>query len=367
MLTASKVEMAHRCEASLVLPQRREKHAGQDEGNERHKEWEDLINAGGVPDVLEAAWPGYTWRAEVAFAYDLATGKGRELGVGLGRDYGEMGPLEICGTADAVGRGPNGELAIADRKSFDPRVKHAAHNAQLATLALAATRTLGLDECEVGIFHEVRKPDVVRLDMFKLEGFHLELRGILERAASARARHRAGEALKVVPGDHCRYCDAFHNCPAQKDLALELADPEAPLKVEALIPLASDADALRAYEFWKRAKMLTKRLGDALYARAKESPIPLGNGLVFGERKTKGSRELDADKAYEVVRDRFGQEPADKAVTREATQTGLERALGKTGKAEVMKLLEQRGGISHREGSTKFEEFDPKKQLKDAG
>jgi hypothetical protein len=363
MITASSIERAHRCEGSTALPRTDEKHAGQDEGNERHTEWEDGINAGNPPAVLADHWPGYTWRAEVAFAFDVSTGEGWEIGQGIKRDYGDLGPFVIVGTADAVGRGPNGELVIPDRKSFDPNVSRAAINGQLATLALAASRAYGVDEAEVAIFHEARRPDIAILDFIALETFHLELKGLLERAAAARRKVRDGLELTLTPGTHCRYCSAFHGCKAQNDLALDVRSGDADMRV-ASISLDSDEDAARAYEFLKRVKMLSARLSTMLHARGAQKPFPVGNGKWFGKHAKLGNTEIDADIAYDVIREKHGQGIADAAVSREATQAGIERALELVGdkgqvaalKRDVMKAIKDRGGANRKE-TEKIEEF----------
>jgi hypothetical protein len=363
MITASSIERAHKCEGSMALPRVDEKHGGQDDGNERHKEWEDAINAGNPPPVLVEHWPGYTWRAEVAFAFDVSTGEGWEIGSGIGRSYGDLGPFCIAGTADAVGRGPNGEIAIPDRKSFDPNVSRSAANGQLHTLALAATRAYGVDECEVAIFHEVRRPDITTLDFIALETFHIELRGLLERAAAARRKVRDGIGLTLTPGSHCRYCSAFHSCKAQEDLALDVRSGSADMRI-ASISLDSDEDAARAYEFLKRVKMLSARLSTMLYARGAQKPFAIGDGKWFGKHSALGNTEIDADIAYAVIREKHGQGIADAAVSRKATQSGIEKALEIVGakgqvaalKRDVMKAIKDRGGLK-REEKERVEEF----------
>jgi signal transduction histidine kinase len=98
-----------------------------------------------------------------------------------------------------------------------------------------------------------------------------------------------------------------------------------------MMPFADDGDAAAAYDLLGRIKQLTARLSAALYARAKERPIPLGDGRMFGEVTNQGNREIDGDKAYQAVREKYGQAVADKAVTREATQKGIEVDLRTSG------------------------------------
>ena len=373
-LSASKIALAYECPGAFALPHLDQKHPGQDEGVEGHAEQEDAIGRGEVPDEFAARWPGYTWRAEIAFAIDLATGVGREIGSQLQRAYGNIGPLEVVGTADAVGRGPNGELAIVDKKRFDPNVKRAAKNAQLHTLALAACRAYGVDSCEVAIQHEARPFDVATLDTFDLDTFLVELRGVLERVAQARVDHRNG-TLQLSPGSHCRWCPAFMGkdgiaCPAQRKIQEDVAQGLAMVRVEASVPFQSDEQAADAYDFLAQLKTLTKRLTEALYARAGERPIPLRSGRMFGPVEKLGNEKLDGDIAYTTIRNLYGQETADAAVTREATKSKIREALKARGAGNVAaaerKVLEavRAAGGAERKTKIAIEEYEPQQLLR---
>lgn len=363
MITASKIDLAHKCEGAFALEQLDDRNEYQGPGNERHKDWEDGIAAGTPPSVLAERWPGYTWRAEVAFSIDLSSGKGAEIGAGIARAYGDLGVFAVAGTADAVGRGPAGQLVIVDQKSFDPNVARAAVNGQLNTLALAATRAYGVESAEVAIVHQTRALDVAELDFIQLAQFETELRGVLERSAAARAKVRDGLALDLRPGSHCRWCAAFAACPAQATLALDIRSGDAEMRI-AEMSLDDDETASRAYAFLQRVKMLTARLSSMIYARAATAPIPLGDGRWFGKHATMGKTKIDADIAYEVVRGLHGQGAADAAVSRSASQASIERALEIVGdkgkvaalKRAVMAEIKTRGGVKREPGET-IEEF----------
>lgn len=355
----------------MVLPQTEETHVGQEDGVDRHADLEAEINAGTIPATLSDRWPGYMWRAEVAFAIDLATGIGRELGVGLGRGYGAMGMFEIPGTADLVGRGPNGELVVVDRKSYDPNVPRAAINAQLHTLALAACRALGESTCDVAIWHEVRPLDVSIVEPWDLKTYSDDLFTLLESATRARAEFRKTGLVAAVPGNHCRWCGAFFNCPAQNALVTKFKAGVIGMSAEAMIPLATDEQAARAYELLADLKMLVKRVTGAVYARAAKDPIPLGNGRVFGTRPVKGDRVIDGNKAYEMIREKYGQKVADAAVTRQASQKQIVEAFEAAGiaspkpeKERLMKSLAAAGGVSQKDSTTIDEHDAPVAQLK---
>lgn len=365
MITASSVHLADACPAAFSLPHVVEKHAGQDDGDELHDELESDVNAGDIPAVLDERWPGYTWRSEVAYAINVETGIARELGVGIKRKYGALHPDEVAGTADLEGRGPVDEVVIVDRKSFSPHVARAARNHQLRTLALMATRTHGVFVADVAIWHEVRPLDVHAMDAFELDAYGHELRDIVVRS-------RVGGVPK--PSGACRYCPAFHACPAQQQLTTLVRSDAITKRVEMTAPFRDDADAADAYELAKRLRMLLKRIDAALYARAAEKPFAVGGGRMFGPNPSVGNLAIDGDIAYDVLRAAYGQAVADAAVTRKATQKGIESALkdvaGKGQLAElkrkVLATIKERGGSSQKT-TTRVEEYVPQQQLKAGG
>ena len=365
MISASKVELAATCAASMVLPQTQEKHVGQDEGNARHDVLDISIKAGEVPDVLEQRWPGYTWRSEVAFAIDLATGIGRELGVRMHRDYGSLTSWEIPGTADLIGRGPDGELAVVDRKSFDPNVSRAAVNGQLHTLALMACRTYDVSFCDVAIWHEVRPLDVSIVEPWDLQTYNDELLQLLKDTARARAEFRKTGMVAATPGQHCRWCAAFQNCVAQNALVTKVRTGVIGTRVEAMLPLASNDEAVKAYDLLEGIKMISKRLSGVLAAYATEHPIELPDGRVYGPRPVSGPRQINGDRAYELIREQYGQAVADAAVTRDATQVSIKAAFKAAGlkpepeTKKLMTALDEVGAVTQKD-SVKIEAHLPR-------
>jgi hypothetical protein len=93
-----------------------------------------------------------------------------------------------------------------------------------------------------------------------------------------------------------------------------------------MLPL-TPATVATAYERLKHAEHLLKRIRAAIFGYASEIDVPLGNGRVLGRRVKLGDTQLDGDTVYEVVREKYGQEAADAAVSREATQVKLEAML----------------------------------------
>lgn len=368
MLTASKLELARECPGSFSLPRTREDNEYSEAGIDLHGEREAAINRAEIPDALAARWPGLSWRAEVAYGVDVATGAARELGVGIGRAYPtDGGEFEIFGTADVVGISDEA-LVVVEWKSFDPNVSVASKNAQLAIAACAFARIYGRDLVVVALHHELRPLDVHELDVVDLDTFAVEAKRIV-----IEARPSADPVLREGP--HCRWCEAFHACPKKQALAADVRDlVSTPERVEAMIPFQSDEDAADAYEFADRVRMFLRRLDAALYARAKERPIPLRSGKLFGQVEKLGAERLDGDVTYEVVRAKHGQAIADTAVIRSATKVRLKEALGFVAPKGALASLERdvldeiraRGGAK-REKKTVIDEYEPRPALADGG
>ncbi|HEY5309350.1 MAG TPA: PD-(D/E)XK nuclease family protein, partial [Casimicrobiaceae bacterium] len=323
MLSASKVGLAAHCTAAFVLPHTEENHAGQDEGSERHEELEADVQAGWIPPQLLERWPDSVWLSEVAFAYDAVSGAAQSLGVGINRAYGDLLPHMIPGTADLIGR-HGSRLIIGERKSHDPTIERAAKNAQLHALAVMACRTYGEDSCTIFLWHEDRQLDVMDVDALDLAQYAAELRLVQQRVEEAQAIGR----IDPKPGSWCRYCPAFQHCPAQKALVRQVGNGELALQIESLVPMRTPEEATRAYGILEDLKMLTKRVSGIVFAYGAQTPIQLGDGKVFGAREKEGNDKLDGEIVYAVVREAFGQEKADAAVTRSATKKRLKETLG---------------------------------------
>ena len=214
-ISGSKIELTKRCPGWLALPHIEEKHDGQDEGNERDKEFTRRIRSGDIPENMAKRWPGAKWRSQVAYAWNWTNDTARELpDTGEHRDYRAADQMtEVCMTLDAVG--VLGDLVIVgDKKSFDPLVPRAKENGQINLGALAVCRTLGLDSAEVFIEHEARAFDVAVVTWVDLLAFAKEAKDIV--MAAFKAKHV--QPLKLSTGVWCRYCPAFAACPRQAEL-----------------------------------------------------------------------------------------------------------------------------------------------------
>lgn len=380
--SASSIPRALRCLGSLVLPQSDYQTAYSDEGQDNHADMEaaaDVGNIDALPEVVRSLiMPGDTLITEASFAYDVATDTARRLGGP--RQYDDLRPFEIPGTPD-LGIHGSGRLTVVDYKNFE-EVDEAENNAQAATYALTLARVYGIDEVTVAIVYlgGLRRPSIGVLSAIDLDAHAVRLKALHLDVMRARAAFREGVMPQLATGSHCKYCSAFVArtpggavlCPEQARLKSE-ALTTLPLTVEASIPFQSDEDAARAFDILQRLKMLTTRLSASLYARAKERPIPLGDGKVLAEFVEEGSRKIDGDKAYALIRERHGQQVADSAVQRKVAQKWIEDALKEHGvknvakaKRELMDELEATGAVT-RETKTSIKVGDAARLLKAGG
>lgn len=360
--SASSTARLFACPTSALLPQQDYTTQYAVEGREYHAEQEAAADLGGElhPDVDALIRDGDELITELAFAYDVATDTARELGRIPRREY-NVTETEIPGTPDLIIRG-NGRIIIVDHKGHEA-VDPADQNTQAATYALMVARAWGYDEAEVAIVYRAtyRRPSHATLKALDLAA-HAErlvmLRKDIEEA-------RVTPQMFLNDGPWCKYCPAFlSGCPRQESLARRVS-----AGAFDTVSFQDDDEAARAFDLLGRLKQLTARVSAALYARAAERPIPLPDGRVFGQVKKLGARSLDGDAAYQLLREKYGQEVADRAVTREATQKGIEDALKEAGvkgaaaaKRSVVDELEAAGKVTRKE-RTVVEVYEPMKEI----
>jgi len=372
MLSASGVPRALKCVSSLVLKRHHYESEYAAAGNEYHEGLEAAIDVGdesAIPDeILALVREGDEMITEKAFAYDVATDTARVLKVKSKRAYEDLKPFEIPGSPDLIIRG-NGRVIVVDHKSFE-EVDSADRNAQAATYALMVARAWGYDEVEVAIVYKAtfRRPSHAALGPLDLAAHADRLRQLQLDAAQARVNPLAW----LKSGDHCKYCESWLSCPKWDSLREQVSSGELALTAEAAIPFANDDDAARGHDLLGQLQMMTTRLRAALYARAKERPVPLPDGMVLAEVAVQGKRQIDADKAYALVREKYGQAVADKAVQRKVAQKWIETALKDAGipspakaKDAIVKQLEQSGAVERRD-STRIEVVPAARLLKES-
>lgn len=354
--TASNLHCADLCPASAVLPRVRQEspaaargtaiHAflaaaakdGRDEAlahvPEEHRATCEAIDL----DVLPA---GGTYAAEVALAYHVETGIGRELGRNLGRSYPPTDAREMAGTADVLALTADGEAAvILDFKSGHRRVAAAQVNRQLQMLALAAARAYGRSRAVVGLVYLLEDGgawfDRAEFDAFDLDAIALDLHGIADRVEAAARAVAEGRQPDTATGDHCRYCPSYVHCPAQTALVRQMAADPGTLAVE-VHAMLNEHNAAAAYARVKAVEAVLKHVREALYAYAQEHPIPLDNGLVLGSVETR--REyVDGKVARDVLGRLYGAPVADAACEWSASKTSIRDALRGVAKNMGLKL-----------------------------
>lgn len=334
-LTASKYELALRCIGAFVLPWTDSPNQHSEAGNERHAADEASITAGEIPEYLDARWPGYQWRAEVAFGLDVATGEAREVGQSIGRAYPEpRTPFERFGTADAIGLSEDhNHMVVVDKKGYEA-VTAAGRNPQLRFLALAASRSFRPPAARrpplrvtVAIASELHPLDVAELDAFELDTIPLELRRTEIAVAEARGAARAGSPPTFTTGRWCRWCPAFNACPEQRRLRSLVQRSDDDPELALVTTVIDDSDAPTVYALYKRIGILKKRIEETLYAMAARRPIPIGGGKMFGRHTVKGDREYDGSAVHAVVaaHPELGRDVADRVVEMTASQAQFER------------------------------------------
>lgn len=367
-MTGSALPRAFACPGSLSLPMANTRSKDADDGTSRHAEQADAVIRGdlsGLPAELAALIPaGATVRAEVAVAYDVSTGTARELGVNLGRAYGQLGPFEIPTSIDLAATAP-GFLLVADHKGYE-EVDPPDKNEQVLFEALCAHRLWGdgLDSMTACVSY-LPTTNVVRaeLDVFALDLFAARLRQLhLDVADQGRRR-----VPDVAENKHCKYCPAAAACPAKTALLRRLVDGT---EADELLPMTEERAAL-AYERLGHAKRLLRRIEDAVFAYARDTPVKLRNGNILGPHRKLGNEQLDGDVVHRVLLERFGRELADAGVKREASKTQLERALKVGGvaavatvKNEVLAEVRKRGGATRKE-TVDVCEYPPERAIGD--
>jgi hypothetical protein len=364
-LSSSKIELAQRCIGAFTLPWRDSPNVWSKAGTERHAVDETAIQSGDVPLVYTDRWPGFKWRAEVKFVYNVATGEAREITTPGARAYGDLGPFDVTGTADVVGRcGPR--LVIVDKKSFDD-VTRAEDNPQVRFIALAASVAYQSDYIDVAINHELSGLDVATLDAFDLDETAVSIRRTLIDVAQARSDARDGKPVAFNTGRQCRWCPAFDaGCPKQLELVqlVKREDAAVTRLEQSTLPILDDENAPDVYALYKQIGILHKRIGQSLYAHAADRPIMLSGGRAFGKHEKLGNRKYDGKVVHDVVTERYGREVADSVIEMTATQSKLESVLklrlqsGSVSEAKksILDEVESRGGMDRKE-TTVIEEY----------
>jgi hypothetical protein len=335
--SASQIPLAMKCAASAVYPRTDSLVEAAETGHDIHDYLRNLASMprdealAKVPEAsrsrcedidLSALPIGPGWEAEVALAYDVETETVRFIGHDIGRKYGpRQSPSEMFLTLDVAG--VVGPVAFAtDYKSGAGFVEGPASNWQVKSGVLAMTRWKGLEAARGAIIRLLADgPPVVLtadFDALELDIIASELRELYRRIERP-------EGVVPVMGAHCRYCPAFESCPAQGKLIARMARSPEQLEHDVKDMLTPET-AARAYVRLKAVDAVMKRMWAAVFAYAKEHPIPLENGEVFGETVVE-KEVLDAEVVRRVLEEMHGREVADVACDFETSKTAVEKAL----------------------------------------
>lgn len=370
-LTASGLERAEKCPASLILPQEPETPSldgGRERGSAIARYLQRVPEVGAEQALAEVphdyaeicagidldTLPTHL-ATEVAFAYNVRTREVLELGRGIERRYADtllaIRPATTASewlfcTVDVLGVGEVAVL-VGDHKGYQ-LVDHAETNLQLGMGAFCAAKFYGKDQAVVAIYRPLggRAGSQAELDAFDLESIEARIQDIVAGVESARLL--GGEA-KPSAGRHCQYCPAAASCPVASLGATALAvQQQTKLDPTGQVTRENAADwyrALRAVKAWMEQKQ------GAVYALASQAPIDLGNGKSLGMTEKQGNEKLDPVVTYQVLLELVGERVANDAMERVAVKKKLDEALkshgvqGRTAVAKkVWEEVRNRGG-----------------------
>lgn len=380
--TASKVARAMACPASEALPHEEQPVTSAAEGGNgrhaalvtlrdggdvapEHADWVDGLVEAGVLEELH----GY--RAEVALAYDVAFGDGRELGERLERAYPETRPTEVVGSADYVRLTPAPTptvVQVVDLKTGRHEVR-AEDNAQLLTLALAACRAHGLAHAEVGILWapEGMAPhwEWASVPLRRLERHAAELAEMMSRIEEARVDVEAGrEPRHLQDGTHCHFCPAKGACPKRSAIAVQATT--APTFRQTWTALAAAGKTAEVYRAMKVLQHEAEEMGEVLRSMARTAPVDIGDGRSLVLRNVE-RESIDAGTAWPALVSLLGEDAARAAVVMEMSKASVERGVKaakaagalkgtiKAGVEQVMEAVRQAGAVTTK-ASERFEE-----------
>lgn len=343
--SASGLERAFECAASLVLPRVNRGSAYADRGTGGHGFVRSVLTGTPIANALEiVADPELREtcaridfrklggdlldvRCEIAYALDPFARTARELGQNIGREYeaaaeragAPLTPDEIPGSDDIEGMRPDGVGVVLDMKFGWDEVTPCAENAQLGFFAAARMLLGGVGVVEKRIAY-VRPNGDVRLDSaeftrFDTDTFLDDVEAALLRVRRARRVYLAEGRVDVSAGAWCKYCDSMSYCPEYVSLARAMLP--ALEDVEPRIAMMSQVEKGTAWRQAKKIETLLGRVLDALKAHARQESYPtddehevrvssymrsdFSTGAALGLLKSKGATEAEIAGCYTQV------------------------------------------------------------------
>lgn len=321
------------CAASTVLPWVSETTEEAELGTQKHhyvafptKENLEAIDKGerdetiALHDAIKERIVGFG--SELAFVVNLKTFGVRLVGRNLGRDYGQLFPDEIGVTLDF----DNPALAtFIELKTGYGDVAFPKDNPQIWLQAYVFAIYFKLPGVTGILFHKKpgQRPIVVShfWSTFDLLDIADLFRDGRRRAESAEEQYQLGRPLSYNVGPHCKYCNAWLNCPAQvgllqRALAATAGGTELSLNGE---------NAFRAHEQVALVEKWVKKAKAQLTNFSFKTPIVWPDGSVYGPHLVKET-DLDASKVWEVL-EPYGLDIARLGVEFSATKASLDRAV----------------------------------------
>ncbi len=302
-------------------------------------------------------------RAEVPVAYAVTMTSARWCGERApgGRAVDER-EGERSGAIDLIYRRA-GRLVVRDWKSGPRAREHRpADTLQLLAYGAAAALASGDQAVTLELAHVDEFGVLVVAD--DLDAFTLDAAAL--RVAERYAEVARREALPN-PGPHCWecYCPILPVCPVtQKAIEAVHKVAEAPPMV---VEFTSPEHAASVRTRLKMVQKACDAIEEALKAYASHTPIPAGNGKVYGRRvQNREVVDLTREGAMAVLEQHLGAPGLEIAVERSTSGAAIRRAAmgvapkGKAAALErtLMGALREAGALRNTE-FTKFEEFKP--------
>ncbi|MFA6167000.1 MAG: PD-(D/E)XK nuclease family protein [Gemmatimonadaceae bacterium] len=303
---------------------------------------------------------------ELAIAYHVETGEARLLASTGQRDYSDVRDGEAVGTLDLLRLTKDGRRVVRDWKTgrYMLGVRPIA-SGQLRMLGLAAARLYGVDEIDIELAQV--DDDGIRIARDTMDAFALG--AAADELRTLWARLRAGGGVPM-PGHWCadHYCPIASECPATQK-ALAAVDVASELRYPMSVVIESAEHAAYVRERLQAVEVAAKTIKGALEAFARTTPIPAGDGKLWGVVEcTRETIDLAKPGAIEVLRARLGEFGFVAAVDCKTSKTAIHRAAvaqatkrGEAKQLEMALLDELRAAGAVRESTyTRFEEFTPK-------
>lgn len=280
--------------------------------------------------------------SEVAWALDLDTGAGRELGRNIGRAYKEHGArdgIDFCGSADlawwATTNAHQGYIHVLDLKSgYEGLVED--HKPQLMSNAAALASAWGARGAILEVLHLFNGE--VKIDSQIVEDYELEA-----HVAVLQARRRETPTAEPVPGPHCRdkYCTAVGSCPVgQRAIAALVPVDRLTVKLSGKIESAAEAAARVAI-----LPLLKERVqryeAECRDWEREHGPVQLADGRWWYEVEGESRAIVPSPEAMAVLADELGDEGAQRACAVKITQSSIRAQLEAAGVKPPSAALER--------------------------